>query len=927
MAGFHPSQPLKQSLLAKWLSSVNRRVIAREAIVCSFFIVAAVLMTWPLAINLRTAISDPGDPFFTTWAIDWDYQALLGRVPLFDANIFSPNRVTLALSENMLGLALLAFPLLAIGIEPLTVHNIGVLAAFAACGYSMYLLCRWVTGASGPSIIGGVCYAFVGFRFHHLPHLHFLWSAWLPLLLLATLLYVRRPTITRGVAYALVFLMNGLTSLHWFVFGAVASVFVVVFLAAPTGQGRSPRYWGIFAAALSVALLCMMPVLLPYQEVARLYDIQRYFGDALPNSAEWSDWLEPNYQNRLYGKWSRPETFSHERTLFPGFLPSLLAIWGFFYSRREHVSKAMTITRSESFSDAPIPRLTLRILDVITIVAGITAAVVSIVGEVPIRIGSYNVAIIHGPSTPLLIAGAVLLFRCWFEVPALHVHPHFRGLREAVHSSRHPVLVWGVLVWLCVGVFGARGLRGIFHTFLFEHLAAFRGIRMPIRWAMVAYVGVALFAALGANRIIFGKRPLTRFALSALLAMATLAELRVAPMRWYLAPLEPPRVYSWIRDLPLRGGIFEMPMTQQYVYWYLWFATIHHKPLINGVSSYLPPSYGTLTEVSERTPLSDALLDSLEASRCSLIVVHQSHLGTRAPVIRSWLQAMIAAGRLTFIRRFDLGARSDYVFALTRIEPDAIRWREPEVPDPSGRTPMMNLDAFLTEADPWTYGRDPYVSMDARPLGTFRGKLEVSGWAVAPEGIRDIRLRFANGRTVVPADGHERADVTSILYWFKSTKAVGFSKTFDAPVRGVDGETDMQVEVTTNAGRRHRMTPFWFKWYPPLTSKVVWKEPALSDLIGRLGHGAEELERLTTGNAAITDFTQDLWRDPEIETDRQFVERVASTLLIRAPDERAVSRYLRLLVDGASRDRVIREVIGSSQFQQMYVERGVAVAP
>src|SRR5207253_9989404 len=97
---------------------------------------------------------------------------------------------------------------------------------------------------------------------------------------------------------------------------------------------------------------------------------------------------------------------------------------------------------------------------------------------------------------------------------------------------------------------------------LFRHWSMFRGIRMPIRWAMRAKVGLALLAGLGAAFLVRGRGRIARTAIVAAIAAVMLLELRVAPLRWYLVPLQRRPIYAWIASLPLRGAVLELPMTQ-----------------------------------------------------------------------------------------------------------------------------------------------------------------------------------------------------------------------------------------------------------------------------------------------------------------------------------------------------------------------------
>src|SRR5215212_3446177 len=99
----------------------NRRTLAREIAIFAFFVLAAIVITWPQARNIRTAVPDPGDPLLNTWIINWDCYALT-HFPsrLFDAPIYHPANNALAYSENLLGIALFALPFYLAGLGALT---------------------------------------------------------------------------------------------------------------------------------------------------------------------------------------------------------------------------------------------------------------------------------------------------------------------------------------------------------------------------------------------------------------------------------------------------------------------------------------------------------------------------------------------------------------------------------------------------------------------------------------------------------------------------------------------------------------------------------------------------------------------------------------------------------------------------------------
>jgi len=170
-----------------------------EALVFLCFVGLTVVMTWPWALHLRDAAADPGDSYLNAWIMWWDYHATFGDpLNLFHANVFYPYRYTLAFSEHNYGISLPFFPLYALGFKPLTVHGVATLAGFALCGYGAFRLARTLTGAAGAAWVAGVVFAFVPYRFHHLPHITYLFAGWVPLLLEALVLFAREAEIVFG---------------------------------------------------------------------------------------------------------------------------------------------------------------------------------------------------------------------------------------------------------------------------------------------------------------------------------------------------------------------------------------------------------------------------------------------------------------------------------------------------------------------------------------------------------------------------------------------------------------------------------------------------------------------------------------------------------------------------------------------------------
>src|SRR5438105_3681354 len=139
-----------------------RALITHHAslITAVLFVALSLLMTWPLARNLGTAVCYPGDPFINTWILDWDWYATLRQpLHLFEANAFYPAHDSLAFSENLYGIALLLLPLRAFGMGALAAHNVALLLGFAFCGFAAYLLGRMISGSAWAGVAAGIFYA------------------------------------------------------------------------------------------------------------------------------------------------------------------------------------------------------------------------------------------------------------------------------------------------------------------------------------------------------------------------------------------------------------------------------------------------------------------------------------------------------------------------------------------------------------------------------------------------------------------------------------------------------------------------------------------------------------------------------------------------------------------------------------------------
>ncbi len=570
----------------------------------AIFVTLSIVMTWPLAPRVTHAVADPNDPFINIWILDWDHYATFHRpLTLFDANIFYPAHDTLALSENLYGIALLLVPFRLAGASPVTAYNLAILGGFAFSGFAAYLLGVRLTGSFVAGVAAGVFHAFVPFRFTHLPHVQHVFAGWVPLLIVVLLEYIDRPSWRTASVFAFVFLMNGLTNIHWFLFGSFA-IGATALLFAINGIRR----WRELIVATCIAGALLAPFLIPYARVAKT--MSRTWSETKSYSATWSDWLVSSSANRVYTA-LRDESVNPERRLFPGALSIVGAIAALFLLRR-------------------YPR--------------------------PVTLG---------------------------------------------------------LLWTLIGVLGSLGLNFWFHQFLFDAVPGFRGIRVPARWAEIAYIGLAMLIAVATAFIARHQRWL-----AAAIPLLFIVELHAAPIRWYRAPIETPEVYRWLATQNVRA-VAELPMdTFESEYFYTFYAVSHHKNLVNGVSGAVPPEFARLSELSKSSP--DEYIKELRRIGCDLLIVH--------------------------------GSNGDQVFTLTNRGPRAEA--RGLTSGYFNRPPRLSGKAFFSVFAASPYGirevdllfEDGSVRVPAFPIGNSRFAVEIPK---RPDGVpvdTDVQAEIVDGR-------------------------------------------------------------------------------------------------------------------------------------------------------------------------------------
>lgn len=704
--------------------------LLHECFILLVFCAFTTALTWPYVNYLRDAVADPGDPYLVSWILWWDYhQTFTDPLNLFHANLFYPLRYTLAFSENSYGIALVFFPLFALGFRPLTVHAVAMFFGFAFCGYAAFRLARTLTGSEAVGWVAGIIFAFVPFRFHLLSHLLYLFSPWIPLQFEALVLFVRKRSKTRTAWLGFAFFMNGLTCLSWFNLGLVPFVLTGIILITRYRLWNDRRFWPRAALALGLASIALLPFMLPYYYVSKLYGFTRSIEEVKANSAWPIHWLSVENRNKLWNGFGENLPEGYKFKLFPGMLPILLSLVAFL------PVASLKTCRDLSSAELPWRKFWIRFLD-------LTILLLAVVAMLAIGFaGSASGLFRHIKSEyALTLLTVTITARLCLAYPSFLNRGTSTNLITTLRRDRFDDAFWLGSVLTTVGFCYSLGWNFFFYRVCYDLIVTFRSMRVPPRGAMFAYLGLAILAGLGAKRlaetISNRRRRISSGAIVVTVCALLLIELNAAPLKMMRGEVYPDAVTKRLKETSMHGGLAVLPAGADFNHRHVLRSADHQKPLIVGTSGFNSPYEDQIEAATLSGPISDQFLDLLEKIPTSYVVVENQLIAPeRRADYEGFLARALTAERLRFVNRFD--GRDD-LYAVVKTEPLV----KSEAPIP-----------FKVDAVSWEQliERDPLnILVRCRQYSQLIYRLHVASYGVMPrytEFLPDVKTI---GRGVIP---------------------------------------------------------------------------------------------------------------------------------------------------------------------------------
>ncbi len=223
-----------------------------------------------------------------------------------------------------------------------------------------------------------------------------------------------------------------------------------------------------------------------------------------------------------------------------------------------------------------------------------------------------------------------------------------------------------------VQLWGTSGPTLLPHGWLNAWVPIYGVLRSPERLGVVALIGLCLLIGLGFAECLRGVTvPAVRRLRSLALATAVLAAIHVeyrggmwAPDRMALPPsyalLAPPALDDATAAVLASGAgpVLELPVAADGVLpgrhaRAMYRSIFHHRPLVNGYSSYWPAGFPERMAVASRLPDADALVTLRRETQLATIVVHLDEV--RDPDRRAAWLAIPTSGRTDLVLRSHVG--------------------------------------------------------------------------------------------------------------------------------------------------------------------------------------------------------------------------------------------------------------------------------
>jgi hypothetical protein len=439
ISGLAPS-PAGSSSRETWLAAL-------------LFTALTVVFAYPISLHpasLRFPTGPDGTLGF--YILGWDTHAFFHKPwEIFNANIYYPQRLTLAYGENLIGMAFFAAPVIWLTGNLVLAANFVALLSCVLCGLGAYVLARRIGLSMAAGVLCGIIFECAPPRFFRIVQMPLSNIQWIPFALAALHAYLdggRKRDLRLAAGFCS---LEVLSSGHGAVFMGVSLLMFGLYrvlLGEPLRLVRRVRDLGVAGAVL---LLPTFLVYLPYRAVQNEVGLKRGLGTWKPNYSSFLASPSPMHQWLLSLVTKTDPNATASAYLFPGYLVIVLAFAAIVWRGR-------TVGRDEGGGPSRIWTRTSLALERAILGTAAVAGALTAGTLIQSRAGTAGLA------DPRSAALAWILCAC---LAGIAIAMGRRVPADTVARHRHPLilLLAAALVWTLLGVVrptvaAADGLAG-----------------------------------------------------------------------------------------------------------------------------------------------------------------------------------------------------------------------------------------------------------------------------------------------------------------------------------------------------------------------------------------------------------------------------------------------------------------------------------
>lgn len=614
----------------------------------------SVALTWPLVLGLGSNVpGDLGDSLLNMWILGWGAEHLpqlltgqIGWADFWNANIFHPDPLALALSEHLVGLSLQVLPVYWLTGNIILCYNLLFMSTFALSAFGTYLLVRDLTGDKRAALIAGLIYGFLPYRIASVPHLQVISSQWMPFALYGLNRFVMTGSNRALVGGTAALVMQNLSCGYYLLyFAPFVPLFVLHRMWAVGDLGKVRTWAGLMSAGVAT-LAFTLPFLLPYSQAQQTFGFERPYSEVVQFSANVWSYLTASENLTFFGTMLRAYPKPEGET-FLGVTPWVLALIAagslLPLALSEHTEANNRRVRVEGWRTSVSVFLSLVVLLLLAALVG------------AVMFGGVDLGPISARNPQrLLVQFAVAL------TLLLAISP--RARTETARVVRSPIFfalaATVFAVWLSLGPVPRAGDARVtgfgIYGVLYDYVPGFNGVRVPARYAMIAGLFLAIAAGYGYQRLqALRQMPSLLLATCILLLAEGLAIPIEINRTWHQNETEPPArvftgndvpaVYQRVEQLPTGAVLTEFPFGD--AAWeirYVYYAASHWKPITNGYSGNFPPKYKERVARFQRVQQNEEeAWRALRDTGTTHAIVHRNAFadGRDADTVERWLKA------------------------------------------------------------------------------------------------------------------------------------------------------------------------------------------------------------------------------------------------------------------------------------------------